>query len=92
MIDEIVNAFHNHSSTRGTSIHRIKYYNPENIILQHIPIKEKGGKVEVHGLRNGNITDTLTGADNEGIVKSGGKVINIHEGIRLKEVFTMPLV
>ena len=38
-------------------------------------------------MRNGYIVDTLTSVDNQEIVKSGGKVIEIYEGIIYRENF-----
>ena len=39
------------------------YYNPRNILLQHLPVKEKVKNIEVNRLRNGYIIDTLTSVD-----------------------------
>ena len=39
---------------------RITYFYPEDIIVQHAPVKEKVKKPELNRLRNGVITDTLT--------------------------------
>ena len=56
-------------------------YNPPNLIFQHLPVKEKVKKVEVNRMRNGFIIDTLTSVDICEIVKIGGKVIEIYEGV-----------
>ena len=32
---------------------RIKYYNPPNLIFQHLPVKEKVKNVEINRMRNG---------------------------------------
>ena len=56
-----------------SAILTIKYYNPPDLIFQHLPIKEKGKKIEVNRMRNGFIIDTLTSVDIEEIVKTGGK-------------------
>ena len=65
----------------------IKYYNPPNLIFQHLPVKEKVKKIEVNRMRNGYIIDTLTSVDIQEIVKNGGKVIEIYEGVIYRENF-----
>ena len=69
---------------------KIKYYNPENVILQHLPVKEEVNKIEVKRLRNGYIIDTLTSVDIQEIVKIGGKVVEIYEGVIYRENFKTP--
>ena len=64
-----------------------KYYNPTNLIFQHLPIQEKVKKIEFNRMRNGNIFDTLTSFDIQEIVKIGGKVIKIYEGVLYRENF-----
>ena len=87
MNDELVNKFNNQTSTQGSAILKIKYYNPRNLIVQHIPIKEKEKKIEINRMRNGYLVDTLTSVDIQEIVKIGGKVIQIYEGVIYKENF-----
>ena len=60
---------------------KIKYYNPKNFIVQHLPVKEKEKKIEINRMRNGYITQVLTFVDIQEIVKIGGKVIEIYEGV-----------
>ena len=60
-----------------SAILRIKYYNPSDLIFQRLPVKEKVKNIEVNRMRNGYIIDTLTSVDICGIVKMGGKVIEI---------------
>ena len=81
MNDEIIEKFNNQTFTQGSAILKIKYYNPKNLIFQHIPVIEKVNKVEVNRMRNGYIIDTLTSVDIQEIVKIGGKVIDIYEGV-----------
>ena len=40
MNDELVNKFNTQTFTQGSAILKIKY-NPKNLIVQHLPIKEK---------------------------------------------------
>ena len=87
MNDEIVEKFNNQTFTRGSAILKIKYYNPKNLIVQHLPIKEKEKKIEINRMRNGYIVDTLTSVDIQEIVKIGGKVIEIYEGDIYRENF-----
>ena len=65
----------------------MKYYNPPNPIFQHLPVKEKVKKIEVNRMRNGYIIDTLTSVDIQEIVKIGGRVIEIYEGVVYRENF-----
>ena len=64
-----------------------KNYNPPNLIFRNLPVKEKVNKIEVNRMRNGYITDTLTFVDIQEIVKIGGKVIEIYEGVIYRENF-----
>ena len=77
MNKEIVNQFNMKTFTKS-AILKIKYYNPKDIVLQHIPVKEEVNKVEVNGLRNGYIIDVLTSVDIQEIVRIGGKVIEVN--------------
>ena len=87
MNDELVEKFNNQTFTQGSAILKIKYYNPENLIVQHLPIKEKVDKMEIIRMRNGYIIDHLTSVDIQEIVKIGGKVIEIYEGVFYRENF-----
>ena len=65
----------------------VKYHNPENLIFQHLPIKEKienpyknNRLEEVNRSRNGIIIDTLTSVDIVEIVKCGGEILEVYEG------------
>ena len=87
MNDELVNKFNNGSFIQGSAILRIKYYNPKDLIVQHLPIKEKVNKMEINRMRNGYIIDTLTSVDIQEIVKIGGKFIEIYEGVIYRKNF-----
>ena len=58
-----------------------KNYNPPNLIFQHLPVEGKVKNVEVNGMRNVYINDTLKSVDTCEIVKMGGKVIRFYEGV-----------
>ena len=83
----LVYRFNNQTFTQGSAILKIKFYNPKNLIVQHIPIKEKEKKIEINRMRNGYIIDTLTSVDVQEIVKIGGKVVEIYEGVIYRENF-----
>ena len=87
MNDELVNKFNTGNFIQGSAFLKIKYYNPRDLIVQHIPIKEKEKKIEINRMRNGYIVDTLTSVDIQEIVKIGGKVIEIYEGVIYRENF-----
>ena len=63
------------------------YYNPPDLIIQHLPVKEKVKNIEVNRMRKGYIIDTLTSVDIQEILKIGGKVIEIYEGVIYRENF-----
>ena len=90
MNDVYVEAFNNQSFNEdgdGSAILTIKYYNPPDLIFQHLPVKEKVKKIEVNRMRNGYIIDTLTSVDIQEIVEIGRKVVEIYEGIIYRENF-----
>ena len=87
MNDELVEKFNNQSFTKGSAILKIKYYNPRDLIVQHLPIEEKVNKIEINRMRNGYVIDTLTSVDIQGIVKIGGRVVEIYEGVIYRENF-----
>ena len=65
----------------------VKYHNPENLIFQHLSVKEKiknpyknNRLEELNRMRNGIITDTLTSVDIVEIVKCRGVTLEVFEG------------
>ena len=87
MNDELVEKFNNQTFTQGSAILKIKYYNPKKLIVQHLPVKEKENKIEINRMRNGYITQVLTSVDIQEIVKIGGIIIQIYEGVIYRENF-----
>ena len=81
MKDELVEKFNTGDFTKGSVILGIEYYNPKNLIVQHLPIKEREKKNEINRMRDGYIIYTLKSVDIQEIVKIGGKVIEIYEGV-----------
>ena len=75
MNDEFVEKFNTQTFTQGSAILKIKYYNPKNLIVQHIPFKEREKKMEINRMRNGYIVDALTFVDIQEILRIGSKVI-----------------
>ena len=65
---------------------KVKYYNPEYLILQHIAVNEevfnesKNKFEHVNRFRNGHITQHLTSVDIEQIVRIGGVILEFIEG------------
>ena len=41
MNDELVEKFNTQTFTQGSAILKNKYYNPKNLIVQHLPVKRK---------------------------------------------------
>ena len=87
MNESIVNQFNSGKTEFASAILKIKHYNPKDLVIQHLPVKEEVDKIEVNRLRNGYFTDTLTSVDIEEIVKIGGKVIEVYEGVLYRENF-----
>ena len=88
MNDIYVEAFNNQTFNEDgdeSAILTIKYYNPPDLIFQHLPVKEKVKKIEVNRMRNGYIIDTLTSVDIQEIIKLGGKLVQIYEGVIYRE-------
>ena len=79
MNEELVEKFKIQIFTQGSAILKIKYFNPKNLIVQHLPVKEREKKIEINRMRNGYITQVLTSVDIQEIVKIEGKVIEIFE-------------
>ena len=85
-----VEAFNNQTFNEDgdeSAILTIKYYNPPDLIFQHLPVKEKVKKIEVNRMRNGYIIDTLTSVDIHESVKIGGRVNEIYQGVIYRENF-----
>ena len=59
----------------------------KNLIIQQLPVKERENKIENNRMRNGYIIDTVTSVDVQEIIKIGGKVIEIYEGVIDREKF-----
>ena len=68
MKDELVEKFKNQTFSQGSAILKIKYYNPKNLIVQHLPVKRKVKNSEIYRQRTGYIVDVLTSADIQEIV------------------------
>ena len=85
-----VEAFNNQTFNQDgdeSAILTIEYYNPPNLKFQQLPVEEKVKKIEFNRMRNGCIIDTLTSVDIQEIVKIGGQVIEIYEGVIYREKF-----
>ena len=60
---------------------KISFYNPPNLLVQHLPVKEKVENVEVNRMRKSYNIDTLTPVDIQEVVRMGRKVIRIFEAV-----------
>ena len=87
MNEELIEKLNNQTFTQGSAILKIKYYNPKNLIVQHLPIKEKEKKIEFNRMRNGYILQSLTSVDFQEIVKIGGRLIEIYKVVIYRENF-----
>ena len=87
MNDELVEKLKKGNFNKGSAFLKIEYYNLKNLIVRHLPIKEREKKMEIIRMRNGYIIDHLTSVDIQEIVKIGGRVIEIYEGVIYRENF-----
>ena len=87
MNNELVEKFNTGIFNQGSAFLKIKYFNPRDLIAQHLPVKEHEKKIEINRMRNGYIKDHLTSVDIQEIVKIGGKVIEIYGGKIYRENF-----
>ena len=53
MDDELVEKFNTGNFNQGSAILSIIYCNPRDLIVQHLPIKERVNKIEINRMRNG---------------------------------------
>ena len=87
MNGELAEKFNKGNFNQGSGILKIKFYNPNKLIVQHLPVKERVKKIEIIRIRNAYIIDTLTSVDIEEIVKIGGEVTEIFEDVNYRENF-----
>ena len=90
MNDRFVNDFNNRTFNQNgndSAILKKKYYNPPNLIFQHLPVKEKIENLKFSRMRIRYIIDTLTSVDIQELVKIGGKVVQIDEGVIYRKNF-----
>ena len=90
MNDVCVEAFNNQTFNEAgdeSTILTIKYYNPLDLIFQHLLIEEKVKKVDVNRMRSRYIVDTLTSVDIQEILRNSEKVIERYEGVIYREKF-----
>ena len=65
----------------------VKYHNPENLVFQHLSVKEKNENPyknnrleEINRMRNEVVIDILTSVDTVELVKYGGITLEVFEG------------
>ena len=87
MNNEIVKKFNTGNFTQGSAVLRINFYNPKNLIVQRLPVKERENKTGINSMRNGYILDPLTSVDIQQIIKIGGILIEIYEYVIYRESF-----
>ena len=87
MHNELAEKFNSKTFNKGSAILKIKCYNPKNLIVQHLPVKEKEKNNEINRMRKGHITQVLTSVDIQEVDKIGSKLIEIYEGVIYRENF-----
>ena len=84
-----LDAFNNQNFNKDgkePAILKTKYYNPPDLIFQHLLIKKVEFN-EVKRMRNGYIIDTLRSVDICEIGKTGAKLSEIYESVFYRENF-----
>ena len=88
MIDESVRKFITQTITQGKVFLNVLYYNPSDLIFQHLPVRWKN---KITKIKNGYFLDTLTSVDIQEFVKLRCRVIKINEGVIFEENFITTL-
>ena len=57
MHDDLVEKINTQTSTQGSAILKVLYYNPKNLTVQHLPVKEKVKKFEMNHMRKGYVPE-----------------------------------
>ena len=86
--DLLCNIFNNNNwkKLNKSGFFKVKYHNPDNLILQHLAVNEEVFNEKLHKyekinrFRNGDIIDYVTSVDLEEIVRIGGLVLKFYEG------------
>ena len=59
MKDELVEEFNGGNFNQESAPLKLKYYAPKNLLVQHLPVKEREKKIEINRMQKGYIVDTL---------------------------------
>ena len=82
---DFVSLFNNQQFRPKTGIFGVYYEYPNNLFFQPVPAKDKINKIDLIRFRNGEIFDTLNSVDIQEIVRCGGKILKIYDGIVYEE-------
>ena len=84
MNDVYVEAFNNQTfkqDGKESAFLKLIYYNPPDLMFQHLPLEQKVKNVEVNRRRNGYIIDVLRNVDFQEFLKIGGRVNETYESV-----------
>lgn len=84
---EILNKFNTQTFRPKTGIFKILYEYPNDMFFTPIFCKDSVNKIEVLRSRTGKCCDILTSVDIQEIVRCGGRIIKIFDGIVFEENF-----
>ena len=90
MNDVYQEAFNNQTFNQEnieSAILKIKYYNPPNLLFQHLPVEEKLKNIVLNRMTDGYIMNNINSFDIQEIVKIGEKLIHIYKGVIYPENF-----
>ena len=87
MKKELMKKFNTLNFTQGSAFLKKNSSTPRDLVVQHLLVTDKKKEIEINRTRNGYNLDYLTSVDLCEIVKNGGKVIEIYEGVIYREIF-----
>ena len=73
--------------SKECAILKIKLLFPADLLLEHIPVKEKVKNIKVNRLKKGYVIGKLTSLELCEIVKMGGKLFEFYEGVIYRKKF-----
>ena len=85
-IKEFFEKFNNQTSTQGSAILKIKYFNPPALIFQHLPVEHKVKKHDINRMRKSYIIDILTSVGIQEIVKTGGRLFTFTNWLVIEKI------
>ena len=78
--EDLTEKFNSENFNEGSANIELEYYNPPDLIFQHLPVKDQKNRTQI-----GYLIHNLTSVDNKEIIRIGGKLIKRFEEVIFKE-------